>query len=348
MMRRLLIVTCVLLVAGDDVVRAERGTTVIHDIDSGAIADNQMGIPPLRRLLVYVPEGYAESRRTYPAIYWIPGWETPASREYVGALDEAIGDGDLPPVIVVHVDVREGLVLLNSSMFGRWEDFMTDEVVPFVDATYRTVARPAGRALMGHSTGGYGAMMLPLLHPGIWGAVGLNDAAMWGGCAAEMFWRTDFPFDAAVDEYDSQASTVRARIQIGIALAPDPGSALGFNVPRMFAAELPPEWRGHCLLDVETVMARSAAMSQFAAIVVGIPSHGQYTNRAYNLRLVSALREAGVDARAVPMLGGHGGDRPRRFIALAERVTDTMNVGFLDPGVVTVDVWARLRDERAP
>ncbi len=346
MTRRLRFLACLLAVAG--VARADGGTTAIHDIESAAVADNEMGITALRRLLVYVPEGCAHGRRTYPVLYWIPGWETPASREYVGALDSAIADGALPPVIVVHVDVREGLVLQDSTVFGRWEEFMTDEVVPFVDAEYRTIAQASGRALMGHSTGGYGAMMLPLLHPGIWGAIGLNDASVWGGCAVEMFWTVDFPLKVELADYEDQASTVRARIQMGIAVAPDAHQPLGFSVPQPPAADLNAEWRDHCMLDPETVAARSAQVSRLAAFVVGIPSHEKYTNRAHNLRLVSALGRAGVKTTVVPMIGGHGEDRPRRFVALAKRVVASMHTGFPDPGVTRPDYWSRLKDGGGP
>ena len=134
--------------------------------------------------------------------------------------------GTLPPVIVVNIDVREGLVLLNSTVFGRWEDFVVDELLPFIDAEYRTIPLPQGRALMGHSTGGYGAMMLPLLHPGIWSAVGLNDASVGGGCAEEMFGRgpigEEFQAIELFADYASLSGVTRARLQIGLAIAPDP------------------------------------------------------------------------------------------------------------------------------
>ncbi|MBT5532432.1 hypothetical protein HOK31_05190 [Candidatus Poribacteria bacterium] len=154
----------------------------MHRIESEAVAGNIMGISNVRPVFVYTPEEYEHTRRRYPVIYWIPGWKTPASSEYVGALDAAIAKGWIPPVIAVTVDVRGGVLMLNSPVFGDWTDFLIDEVVPFIDGEYRTIPSPKGRALMGHSTGGYGAMLLPLLYPGIWSAVGLNDASVWGAC----------------------------------------------------------------------------------------------------------------------------------------------------------------------
>jgi len=49
-----------------------------------------------------------------------------------------------PPVIVVNIAGRQGLVLLNSAVFGRWEDFVVDELLPFIDAEYRTIPLPQG------------------------------------------------------------------------------------------------------------------------------------------------------------------------------------------------------------
>ncbi|MEO2007040.1 MAG: alpha/beta hydrolase-fold protein [Candidatus Poribacteria bacterium] len=300
-----------------------------------------------------MPEGYADSRRSYPAIYWIPGWETPASREYVGSLDEAIGDGKLPPIIVVSIDVREGLVLLNSTVFGRWEDFVVDELVPFIDGEYRTIPLLQGRALMGHSTGGYGAMMLPLLHPGIWSAVGLNDASVWGGCAAEMFGRREPVADEfrAIDllsEYASLSGVTRARIQMGVAIAPDPETSLGFHYPDFSQSQLPKEWRDHCLQDHFTLFARHDALSALSTIVVGVADANAGTNYHPNIRMLTALRQAGIEALHLEMPGTHGGDRPRRFLRLAQAVTRVMNTGFPDPTVTTPAAWATIRQAGRP
>ena len=338
------------LLAGMWATRAEAGTVALHDIESEAVAGNQMGITATRRILVYLPDGYAETLRSYPVLYWIPGWETPASREYFPALDRAIADGKLPPVIVVHVDVREGLILLNSPVFGRWEDFITDELVPFVDGRYRTVASPAGRAVMGHSSGGYAAIMLPLLLPGIWSAVGLNDASMWAGCPDEMFGRgvgSDF-LNKDFADYASFSGYERARTQIGIALAADPDAALGFSVPDGTATRPPDEWRSHCLLDPAAITALGEGARGLSAVAVGVPTEIAGTNRDENIRLLTALRQAGIESTHVFTHGGHGGDRPRRFIALAKVVTDAMNVGFPDPAITAPTAWGVLKAARAP
>ena len=66
-------------------------------------------------------------------------------------------------------------------------------------------------------------MMMPLLHPGVWSAVGLNDASVWAGCADVMFGRgpvgEQFQAIELFADYASLSGVTRARIQIGIAIA---------------------------------------------------------------------------------------------------------------------------------
>ena len=352
--RRITLTGCLLaLLSPCAPVVAEGGSTVTHDIESAAVADNQMGITSLRRVLVYLPDGYTDSRRSYPVLYWIPGWETPASREYVAALDKAIEAGALPPVIVVSIDVREGLVLLNSTVFGRWEEFVVDELVPFIDAEYRTIPLPQGRALMGHSTGGYAAMMTPLRRPGIWSAVGLNDASVWLGCAEEMFGGLGTlgdGFDVIEDfaQYGTSSGVTRAIMQMGIALAPNPDAPLLFDLPDFEAPQLPRKWRDNCLLDAFTVSARHDALSSLSEIVVGVADASKATNYYPNVDMLTAFREVGIEATHMPMPGTHGGDRPRRFIRLAREVTGAMNTGFPDPTVTAPETWARIKEAGGP
>jgi pimeloyl-ACP methyl ester carboxylesterase len=270
----------------------------------------------------------------------------------VGSLDEAIGAGTLPPVIVVNIDVREGLVLLNSTVFGRWEDFVVDELLPFIDAEYRTIPLPQGRALMGHSTGGYGAMMLPLLHPGIWSAVGLNDASVWGGCAEEMFAGVGIVgvgMDVTEDfaEYPSLSGVARPRIQMGIAIAPNPAAPLLFDFPDP-EEPLPDAWRDRCVPELTATDAGRDALLLLSVIAVGVASGPGTTNQRPNIRMLTAFRDAGVHAIHMPTPGTHGGHRPHRFIALAEEVTDAMNVGFPDPTVTGPAAWARIKEARRP
>ena len=94
--------------------RASEGTLVVEDLYSPAVAINTVGVDPTRRVFVYLPPGYADTTRPYPTLYWIPGWKTPASQEYIPHPNAAIASGRIPPVIVVHLD---GPVFKNVDKF---------------------------------------------------------------------------------------------------------------------------------------------------------------------------------------------------------------------------------------
>jgi len=172
----------IIILALSGLVSAAYGSEVIiHTLNSIEIAGNTRGIPSLRLFQVYLPNGYSENKDSrYPVLYWIPGLGGSLHGTYLQpALDEAIGDGTIPPVIAIFIDVHEQIDFLNSSHEGNWEDFMIYELIPFIDSEYRTIPDPTGRALMGHSWGGFSSLMLPFLHPGMWSAIGCNDPSIF-------------------------------------------------------------------------------------------------------------------------------------------------------------------------
>jgi S-formylglutathione hydrolase FrmB len=70
---------------------------------------------------------------------------------------------------VVYVDAWTsygGSQFVDSPGTGRYHSYLCDEILPWVDARYRTLPGAAHRAIMGHSSGGFGAMITPMLRPG--------------------------------------------------------------------------------------------------------------------------------------------------------------------------------------
>ena len=89
-------------------------------------------------------------------------------------VDAMFAAGESPPAIVVFVDAWTsygGSQFVNSSSTGRYLDYLCDEVVPFVDARYPTAAERDHRGLTGKSSGGYGAMVVPMLRPDVFGGL---------------------------------------------------------------------------------------------------------------------------------------------------------------------------------
>ena len=152
-------------------------------IESAALRDNAAGDPHVRPLWVYTPPGYDTSDQRYPSIYLLQGmtgqvdmWANrtafrPTNLERIDAL--FAGEDAPPPCIVVMPDCWTsygGSQYLDSPGTGRYHTYLCNEVVPFVDSHYRTLAEAAHRGVTGKSSGGYGAMVTPMLRPDLFGA----------------------------------------------------------------------------------------------------------------------------------------------------------------------------------
>ena len=162
-----------------------------HVIDSELLRGNPLGDPHERPVLVYLPPGYDdEPDRRYPAVYVIQGYtgqvtmwrnRTPFRQpfpERADALfDEAGRPGSangVPSAVIVYADAWTaygGSQFVDSPGTGRYHSYLCNEVVPWVDARYRTLPVAAHRAIMGKSSGGFGAMITPMLRPDLFGAL---------------------------------------------------------------------------------------------------------------------------------------------------------------------------------
>ncbi|HEY7281032.1 MAG TPA: alpha/beta hydrolase-fold protein [Actinomycetota bacterium] len=155
-----------------------------HTIHSAALEGNALGDPADRPVWVYTPPGYDDDQdRRYPTIYAIQGltgqidmWRNRAAfrRNYPELIDRAMAAGECGPAIVVYVDCWTrlgGSQFLDSPGTGNYHTFLCDEVVPWVDERYRTLAAPGHRGIQGKSSGGYGAMVTPLLRPDLFGGL---------------------------------------------------------------------------------------------------------------------------------------------------------------------------------
>jgi S-formylglutathione hydrolase FrmB len=181
--------------------RPQRGRLEEHVVVSQALRGNPLGDPHERPLWVYVPPGYDDDpNRRYPTLYQIQGltgqldmWRNRAAfRPTVPELvDELFSTGGIPPCLVVWVDAWTSLggsQFLDSPGTGRYHTYLCDEVVPWVDARYRTLAAPAHRGIAGKSSGGYGAMVTPMLRPDLFGGL----ATHAGDALFEICYLPDF------------------------------------------------------------------------------------------------------------------------------------------------------------
>lgn len=192
-------------------------------IESRALQGNPLGDPTERPVWVYLPPGYDdEPARRYPSIYLIQGmtgqldmWGNrsafrPTVVELVDALFAGLSTYDpsampepAPPAIAVFVDCWTsvgGSQFLDSAGTGRYHTYLCEEVVPWVDARYRTLAEAAHRGITGKSSGGYGAMVTPMLRPDLFGGL----ATHAGDALFECCYLPEFPQAARAlrDDHD--------------------------------------------------------------------------------------------------------------------------------------------------
>jgi hypothetical protein len=190
-----------------------RGRFEERSFDSRALRGNPLGDPSERPLWVYLPPGYDEAQeRRYPSVYVIQGltgqldmWRnrSPFRRNFPELTDELFANDDAPPCVVVWVDCWTSLggsQFLDSPGTGNYLTYLCDEVVPWVDESYRTIADRDHRGIQGKSSGGYGAMVVPMLRSDLWGGL----ATHAGDALFEACYLPEFRESVRVlrDEYD--------------------------------------------------------------------------------------------------------------------------------------------------
>ncbi len=152
-------------------------------IPAPSLAGSVLPNPELQPALVFLPPSYPDGGSSYPVVYYLPGFTTDVTEYVDGTFDgfhlgEALhrlsGSAAIREMIVVVVNGRNrlgGSFYVNSPVTGQWQDHVTRDVVPFVEARFRTSRDPAGRGIAGDSMGGFGALSLAMRHPDLFGAV---------------------------------------------------------------------------------------------------------------------------------------------------------------------------------
>ena len=172
------------------------GRVESHRFPSRLLAGNPWNDPAERELPVYLPpSGTTEGRPLLVLLsgYTGAGWMHFQRPRYlantiVGRLDRLIRTGAAPEAVLVAPDgltMLGGSQYLDSSATGPYERYVVEEVVPWVRERYGT--GPA--AVLGTSSGGYGALSLALRHPALFRAAGSNA----GDAYFEYSYLPDFP-----------------------------------------------------------------------------------------------------------------------------------------------------------
>lgn len=145
-------------------------------ISAPSLKENLVGEAAERTIQVYLPPSYGIQDRRFPVVYYLPGY---GDSGMIGfnlpeSMDRLINDEKLNEMIVVVVNGTNklgGSFYVNSPVTGNWEDFISQDVVGYVDGNFRTLAQSESRGITGHSMGGFGALNIAMHRPDVFGAV---------------------------------------------------------------------------------------------------------------------------------------------------------------------------------
>jgi len=186
-------------------VNLPRGKVVVEEFDSPLLAGNPAGDPSRRTVPIYLPPGYGESQRRYPVIFCLTGFtgrgamllnEQPWQPNLPVRMDRLIAGGAEPAILVMPDCFTRygGSQYLDSAATGPYARHLIEELVPWVERSFRTLPGAAHRGVMGKSSGGYGAIVLGMKHPEVFSAVACHSGDMY----FEYCYLPDFPKCATV------------------------------------------------------------------------------------------------------------------------------------------------------
>ncbi len=286
-----------------------RGSVHRLTIESHVLKGNLLGDPAERVIDVYVPAG--RTGEGLPLLVDLVGFTAggPAHTNWKNfnenvpeRLDRLIGEGLMAPCVVAFPDCFTrlgGNQYINSAAMGRWDDFLLQEAVPFVETKFGCGGE-GRRGCFGKSSGGYGAMVHALLHPDFWSAA----ASHSGDVGFELLFIPDFPkvlralatADNSIERWLERflaAPKVKdqdVHILMILAMAatydPDPGAYMGVRLPvTIDTCELIPErWANFVKWDPLTLVEKhGAGLKKLKALYIDCGDVDQY-NLVYGSR----------------------------------------------------------------
>jgi hypothetical protein len=244
---------------------AAAGKLVILEHTSRILADNPLGDPHARRLAVWLPRQYeASERQRFPVLYDLVGF-TGSGLSHVGwkpfgdnvpeRAARLIRSQRMGPAIIVFPDCFTSLggnQYVNSPAIGNYADYLTRELIPFVDREFRTLAQREHRGCFGKSSGGYGAIVHAMKYPQYWGAVANHS----GDAYFELVYGHDWPntlneltryrqAKRRAGAYDARAESERKSLPQGL----DDGRIRRF-LDAVWKKEKLSTAEGHCLMNL--------------------------------------------------------------------------------------------------
>jgi len=163
------------------------GTTERVRFRGASLENNTLRDPAERELIVYLPPSYsrggAQSKRRYPVLFVLTGYAAtgesllnfkPWEENLLQRYERLIGAGAREAIVVLPDCFTRlgGSQFLDSPGTGRYQSYLADDIVSLVDQRFRTLPRRESRAIVGKSSGGFGALRMGMDRPESFAVIG--------------------------------------------------------------------------------------------------------------------------------------------------------------------------------
>jgi enterochelin esterase family protein len=323
-----------------------RGRIEIRAFESKALQGNRLGDPHVREVIAYLPPSYdASSARRYPLVVLLPHyaatnrsllnwrmWEPSTFELY----EQLLLRGEAGEAILIAPDACNrwgGSQYLDSPATGAYQTHVAEEVIPFADATWRTVPAREARAIVGRSSGGFGALRLGLDRPELAAVIGSHA----GDALFEVSIRPSFTnvaitldreggLEAFLHRFEATGPLrsgdfeAMAMIAMAAAYAPDPERPFPyFRLPFDVRTALPiPEvWARFLDHDPVVRLERDPdAMRGQALVFLDAGDRDEYGLQFAARRMAELLAARGTPVFHEEFPGGHRGTHHRYAVSL--------------------------------
>lgn len=233
------------------------GRLVYHQLESSALAGNQLGDPSRRSVAVYLPEESENRQEGLPLIVYLAAYAGSGLKKIswqlfgeslIQRIDRLVLEGRMGPVITIVPDCFTSLggnQYIDTPILGNWETFLADELLPWAVNNFKVLPHPRHRAVLGYSSGGYGALVQGMRRGAHWGAIACHS----GDIGFDIVYRNELPrvlthlskFRGGVQEFlqsfrdsvkvTSEQLTTLMILAMAASYAPDPQAFLGIRLP---------------------------------------------------------------------------------------------------------------------
>lgn len=285
---------------------------------------------------VYLPECYdASSGHRFPVIYFLHGaLEGYNGYSYIhGILDELIGSGVICPVIMIKPDgfssPYPASFYTSSILYGDLQTYISEDLVNWVDSNFRTLPNRPKRAIMGHSMGGYGALVYCGLYPDIYCAgasccgSGVDFEVMLDVCVPLVLGELTGPpyiYNPMAGFFNAVLFSCAGAFSPNLANPPWyvdlPLDSNGDVIPEVFA-----QWMLH---DAAYLMADIATGYQ-PNLYMDVGTYDEFFAYPQHVSFVAALDDLGIDYEYQVFEGGHFDKLTERFPIAIEFLCSAMS-----------------------